>query len=68
MEIVKKTLCDMVPKAMSLFIVQKLGAFIQHDLLKLTLKHLEEDENFVSIKFICRNYILELVITNGFIY
>lgn len=49
MRIVKKTMCDMVPKAITLFIIRKLQQFIQKDLLSESVsKYLEEDEDNVS--------------------
>lgn len=49
MRIVKKTMCDMVPKAITLFIIRKLQQFIQKDLLSESVsKYLEEDEDIVS--------------------
>lgn len=57
----------MVPKAMALFIVKRLGDFIKQDLLKLTLNHLEEDENYVSIEFIKNIFLSTLFIMISFI-
>lgn len=49
MRIVKKTMCDMVPKAITLFIIRKLQQFIQKDLLSESVsKYLEVDEDNVS--------------------
>lgn len=49
MRIVKKTMCDMVPKAITLFIIRKLQQFIQKDLLSESVsKYLEGDQDNVS--------------------
>lgn len=56
MRIVKKTMCDMVPKAITLFIIRRLQAFIQKDLiLESVLEHLEEKDDNVSTEY---SYIL----------
>lgn len=50
MRIVKKTACDMVPKAITLFIIRNLQEFIQNDLLtESVLEKLENEDNDVSI-------------------
>lgn len=44
MRIVKKTMCDMVPKAITLFIIRELQQFIETNLLIILLEILNDEK------------------------
>ncbi len=48
MHITKKTMCDMVPKAITLFIIRELEHFVETDLLIILLDILN-NENVLSV-------------------
>lgn len=55
MRIVNKTMCNMIPKAINLFIIQKLEGFIE---INLHIKIPDDDKHvsfFSSIDSICEN-------------
>lgn len=49
MRITKKTMCDMVPKAITLFIIRELEDFIETHLLIILLEILNDED--VSVSF-----------------
>lgn len=64
MRIIKRNICDMFPKAIALFIIQKLQSFIKEDLLIELLEILDGDNVSFPIVFVSIGYVERKVINS----